>query len=152
VVACAALHSGLSHQDLVYFDRSGDDFESWLAKLPADVDLADADEATLNVVGGLHRLTDPVGLSLLSKVAHRKRPRLVPMLDRAVGDCYRPLIGERGERAWPGLISALHRDLGDSRNRPVLDSLATSVQLEVGASVPSALRVLDIAIWMGARK
>jgi len=148
VLACAALHPGLSRDDLAYFDRSSGDFETWLAGLPIDVDLADADADLIAEVCGLLFLSGPVGLSLLSKVAHRKRPRLVPMLDRAIIDRYRPVTGQRGEQAWPALVTAIQQDLGDDRNRALLDEIASLVQASVLAAVPSPLRVVDIAIWM----
>lgn len=148
VIACAALHPGLAREDLAYFDRESDPFNEWLSHLPADVDLADADPDLVASVAGLGFLSGPVGLSLLSKVAHRKRPRLVPMLDRATVDRYRPATGQRGEQAWPALVAAMQQDLADDRNRAPLLAISEEVQTQVCASAPTPLRVLDIAIWM----
>lgn len=150
VLACAALHPGLSRDELSYFDRGSGAFDEWLAHLPADVDLADADPELVARVAGLLFLSGPVGLSLLSKVAHHKRPRLVPMLDRAILERYRATTGMRGEPAWPGLVAAMQQDLADERTRPLVTETAAEIQGRTLSSAPSPLRVLDIAIWMEA--
>lgn len=148
VTACAALHPGLSRQDLEYFQRGCDPFERWLAGTPTDIDLADAEDELLAHLAALSEHAGPVSLSLLSKVAHRKRPRLVPMLDRAIVDWYRPVTGERGQRAWSPLLVALRGDLQESSNRHELDRISALVRSALNARVPTPLRVLDIAVWM----
>jgi hypothetical protein len=148
VVACSALHPGIARDDLAYFDRHADDFVRWLGDLPNDVDLGDADDALVAKVSDLVVLSGTVGLSLLSKVAHRKRPRLVPMFDRAIVERYRRVTGQRGEQAWPSMVAAIQADLADDRNDPLLAKTSATVQAELGTTVPSSLRVLDIAIWM----
>lgn len=148
VVACSALHPGISRDDLTYFDRHAGDFDRWVRDLPDDVDLGNADADLVARVSGLSGLSGSVGLSLLSKVAHRKRPRLVPMLDRAIVDRYRPITGQRGEQAWPAMVTAIHADLAADRNIQLLAETAAALQDALGTSAPSPLRVLDIAIWM----
>ena len=148
VLACAALHSGLLHSDLAFFVERADVLEAWLDSLPDDVDLADADDATVDRVASLSVLTAEVGLSLLSKVAHRKRPRLVPLFDRAISDWYRTATGIRGVAGWPSLVGALHHDLDQASNRQVLADLQSELTHELDATVPSAMRLVDIAIWM----
>src|SRR3546814_70870 len=100
----------------------------------------------------LPTLVGPVGLALLSKVAHRKRPRLVPIWDRAVADRYEQ--GARGPRnnAWRSFVAAFSDDLRDDRNREQLDGLSQQVRSALTSpGAPTSLRVLDIAAWMSAR-
>lgn len=152
VLACAALHPGLRHTDLAFFAERADRLEAWLALLPADVDLADADESTVAHIASLPELTDEVGLSLLSKVAHRKRPRLVPLFDRALSDWYRLLSKARGVTGWPDLVGTLRLDLDRASNRGVLADLQSELAEELDTAVPTALRLVDIAIWMTSVK
>jgi len=149
VLACAALHPGLRREDLAYFDRSSGPFDQWLSNLPTDLELADADDDLVAQIADLLFLVDPVGLSMLSKVAHRKRPLLVPMFDRVVADRYRPITGERGQLAWPALVTAISEDLRDQHNRRLLDDIVREAVSELGEPTSlSALRALDIAMWM----
>jgi hypothetical protein len=150
VVACAALHPGLLHSDLAFFAERSKLLEEWLTSLPDDLDLADADESTVAHIASLPDLTDEVRLSLLSKVAHRKRPRLVPLFDRAISDWYRPVTGMRGVAGWRSLVGALHQDLDHAVNRRVLADLHSDLTIDLGTSVPSALRLVDITIWMSS--
>lgn len=60
--------------------------ERALAALP-DRDLRDATDGDLTLISGLYRPLDPPGLAgvqgtTLSKVLHRKQPRLIPLYDR----------------------------------------------------------------------
>jgi hypothetical protein len=125
--------------------------ESWLEPLPRDVDLAEAKDRTVAHVASLSELTNEVGLSLLSKVAHRKRPRLVPLFDRAISDWYRPITGIRGVAGWSSLVGALRQDLSQTSNRHALTYLFEKLNAEIlTVPVPTALRLADIAIWMAS--
>ena len=150
VLTCGALHGGFSRADLAFFFEQKELLESWLIGIPDDIDIADADESLLREIASLPELTDEVGLSLLSKVAHRKRPRLVPLFDRAISDWYRPRTGLRGVAGWTRLVSELHDDLAQSGNRDVLSRLRSELAHELGSVVPSELRLVDIAIWMAS--
>jgi hypothetical protein len=137
VLACTALHSGLTHRDLIFFFEQARLLETWLSELPTDVDLADADASTVAHVASLPRLTDDVGLSLL-----------VPLFDRAISDWYRPVTGVRGVAGWQSLVGAVREDLGREKNRQVLTDLRSVMASELPGGVPSDLRLADIAIWM----
>jgi len=151
VLAAAALHPGLSRSDLAYFVAARDELSVLLAGLPTDVALADADEALHQRVVRIGSIDPSVSLTLLSKVLHHVRPHLVPMVDRHVLDWYRPITRERSARAaWPGLIEALTNDLGIDANATAIAELQARVT-ESRPVTPSALRVVDIAIWMGGR-
>lgn len=152
VLACAALHPGLSRDDLKYFRDQRPVLASWLRRMPEDVDLGMADAATADELRELPELARGVGLSLLSKVLHRKRPRLMPMLDRDIVDWYRPVTGLRGVAAWAALVDALRSDLAMPVNAKILARMQTDLTGRVEGPVPSALRLVDIAIWMGGRK
>lgn len=148
VLACAALHPGLSRNDLTYFTACRSTLVSWLEVVPDDVSLAAADEATLARLREIPGMARGVGLSLLSKVLHRKRPKLVPMLDRDIVDWYRPVTGLRGAAAWPALVDALGADLADPANKKVLAGIQDYLADRLDGPVPTALRLVDIAIWM----
>ncbi|MDQ6949085.1 MAG: DUF6308 family protein [Actinomycetota bacterium] len=159
VLACAALHPGLSQQNLAWFVEAKEAIDGTLARLPESTTLETADGKTLDALEALPELAahgtpqsnNGVGMSLLTKVLHRKRPGLVPLLDRAVSDRYRFVTGRKGVAAWPPLVHALRSDLCNDVNRRVLHGVREQVAVELRSSVPSDLRLLDIAIWMDDR-
>lgn len=138
VVAAAALHPGLRRPDLAWFSYQRSTVEAFLEDLD-DVDLTVANVSCLDVLPDVAASGTGVDLSLLTKVLHRKRPRLIPMLDRRVTDWYRFVLAARGAAAWPELTRALARDL--ATNEDALIELQRLVPL-------SRLRIADIAIWM----
>ncbi len=148
VVAAAALHPGIGRDDLAWFSTHRAALDAWLASVQSDAALPSQDDSTLH---GLRKLAEMEGISLtlLTKVLHRKRPDLVPLLDRHVVDRYRPLTGERQPaKAWSALIDRLVEDL--DLNSETLSAISNEVSSETGVAL-TALRVCDIAIWMGAR-
>jgi hypothetical protein len=153
LLATSALHPGFGRAEMDFFrGRGGDEScEQWLSALPVDVDLADADEETVEHLTKLPRPADAITLSVLSKVLHRKRPRLVPLFDRAIVDWYRPVTGRRGEEAWPELVRSLRSDQAIDQNREVLADITGEIAAELAGPVPSALRLVDMAIWMNGR-
>ncbi|MGI8867296.1 MAG: DUF6308 family protein [Mycobacteriales bacterium] len=153
VLATAALHSGLTHRDLTYFAQQTDRLADQLRTLSSELDLATATPAVLDAVASLGELaTDSgIGLALLTKVFHRKRPRLVPIAERAFSELYAGRIGAQGVAAWPRLVRALSKDLSAAGNLRMLAKLQTDLQAELPV-VPSRLRLADIAIWMEARR
>jgi hypothetical protein len=125
--------------------------QQWLSHLPRDVDLADADKEILDHLIRLPEIGDGEWLSVLSKVAHHKRPRLVPLFDRAIVDRYRPMTGLRGIAAWPALARAMQADLANDENRGFLADVRDELAQELSGPVPSDLRLVDIAVWMDGR-
>ena len=152
-LAAAVVHPGFGNAEMTFFRQGGGNeaCEAWLSILPRDVDLADAHEETLDRLGGLSAVVDGHWLSITSKVAHHKRPRLVPLFDRAIVDWYRPVTGERGVAAWPALVRAMHSDLAMPDNRRWLALIRDELSRELRTAVPSNLRLIDIAIWMSGR-
>lgn len=148
VVAAAALHSGLSRSDLAYFHDHSSDLAAWLKVIPTDVVLRDADDSLIYHLGGISAWEAAPSVSLLTKVLHRKRPGLVPLVDAHVLDWYRPVTGERSaRRAWPGLLRALRTDL-QGQNALRLAIMNIELEKHLGRPV-SHLRLVDIALWMG---
>lgn len=150
VLTAASLHPGLSQSDLAYFAEKVPLIEGWLSDVPMDVDLADAGDDLVDL------LAVPLGwpgaptLTLLSKVLHRKRPQLIPLVDRHVLDWFRPVTGERtAVAAWRPLLEALRDDVG-GENAVVLSALERDLQPEL-VSMPSPLRLVDISLWMVGR-
>ena len=156
VLCAASMHPGLSRHDLAFFVDQRAGLSAWLAGADPNVTLWDADERTLRHVESLTSFEPAVTLSLLTKVLHRKRPLLIPLLDRHVVDFYRPVTGERRPvLAWPGLLEAIRADLGSPEQRLLVQTAAeiSGAMTRVGdADVTiGSLRFIDIAIWMSAR-
>jgi hypothetical protein len=136
VLAAAALHPKLTRADLVWFVDHRHGLGTFLRATP-EHDLVDADPAILDSIPVL--AGGGVELSLLTKVLHRKRPGLIPMLDRRLLDWYRLYLTTRGAAAWPQLVRALALDL--ARNHEQLERLRQVVPL-------THVRITDIAVWM----
>lgn len=148
VLAAGALSVGLSKADLTWFWTAGEQLGALLAELPNNVQLADADSRTVEKVQSLAALatgSESVSLSLVSKVLHRKRPALIPMLDKATQDHYRAQLPTRGESAYPSLVTALQADLRS--NEEILERLGRELGTELKTTI-TPLRIVDIAIWM----
>jgi hypothetical protein len=149
LLASAALHPGFGRSEMTWFNQDGAKWcEEWLSGLPRDVDLADAGEETIARLLELPRISEGIGLSVLSKVTHHKRPRLIPLFDRAAVDRYRRITGVRGEAAWSPLVCAMRADLAMDGNRRFLADVRDELVQELTGPVPSDLRLMDIAIWM----
>lgn len=149
VTAAAALHPSLSRGDLEFFANRRADFEAWLAATPGDVQLADASDDDLAGLDPFGEV-EGVSLALLTKVLHRKRPHLVPLVDRHVLDWYRPVTGERAAvAAWRPLLRALRDDL--RTNASTLAALTERLGADMDTP-PSQLRCVDIALWMGGHR
>lgn len=152
LLACAALHPGFGAREMAHFGAGRvESLRHWLSTMPGDVDLADAKQGVLDQLATLPELAGDAGLSLVSKVVHHKRPRLVPLFDRAVVDWYRPVTGVRGEAAWTEIIQVMRADLVANENRLFLGDIRGELDGAVEGPVPSNLRLVDIAIWMESR-
>jgi hypothetical protein len=159
VLTAAALHPGLSRSDLAFFARRGHDLSSWLAQLDPELPLRDADGATLAHLASAVDFEPDVSITLLSKVMHRKRPTLIPLVDRHIIDWYRPVTGERSpRRAWGPLLAAMRADHNPRRDLELAIALAPFklarrpdvIGIDAIGHLGS-LRAVDIAIWMGSR-
>lgn len=150
VLAAGVIHTGLTRADLAFFADNANRLADWLAPLPHDLQL---DDAVLQHLATLTDLASPVSLSLLTKVLHRKRPKLLPIVDRAIVDRYLPTTGEpTAEQAWRPLLHALHDELGPHATGETRLLLAiAAVSATDGTHELSLLRALDIIVWMEGR-
>jgi hypothetical protein len=146
VAAAGALHPGISQADLSWYCSHRRELEDWLTRLPTDVSLRDVDGDPATAIISLPALADGTSISLLSKVLHRKRPMLIPVIDRALVDHYRPLTGQqRVGEAWQPLLFELADDL--RTNVEALGAISLVLQLNYRRfALP--LRVIHIAITM----
>ena len=83
--------------------------------------------------------TPGIKASIVTKILHRKRPRLVPIFDSKVAQFY----GTPPTKPWD-LWPALQGDVRD--NGTWLDELAEDISTPDGRPI-SRLRTLDIVIW-----
>lgn len=150
VVSAGALQTGLTRYDLAYFWDNRDELSSWLDRFPVDLELRTADDAAIALMAELPSLFPGPSLSLLTKVLHRKRPWLIPIVDRDVIDWYRPLtIRRRADDAWEPLLHHLAEDL--RTNRDQLAELRFVLSMLHGFCLTD-LRTVDIVIWMGGQR
>ena len=160
VTACAALHARFSQPALESFIRSRRRLQRILTEIPADLDLSDADDRVLArleaIVAGLAEgdgeygpaLPD-AGRALVTKVLHRKRPRLVPMFDKAIADRYSRALPDRRAIRGPLFARLIRDDMADADNRVALAAISASLARSLADDpVPSDLRLLDITVWM----
>jgi len=159
VLAAAALHPGLSRSDLGFFVHRREQLSDWLSQLDPDLHLRQADDRTLTHLASAVDFEPHVSITLLSKVLHRKRPTLIPLMDRHIIDWYRSVTGERSPlRAWGPLLQAMQEDTKSAPPLSIASALAefapaarTDVIGPDAVRPLSQLRAIDIAIWMGSR-
>jgi hypothetical protein len=145
VLATSALHVGLTRPELSAFSERRADLEQWLAAIPASTHLADQDGGVLELLHALPTFDERISTTLLAKVLHRKRPHLVPLVDRDVLDHYRPVTGVRSAiAAWRPLLDVIAGDL--DRNAEPLNAMASALDDELGTAL-SPLRLMDLALW-----
>ncbi len=118
-----------------------------LARIPADLDLWDASDAHIGPSSDAVSLWDllvktpGIGWVTAGKLLARKRPRLIPVYDRVV----RAALGRPNEESWWLPLRDVLRD-----DRSIVDRLLElRTEAKVGDDI-SLLRILDVAIWMGA--
>lgn len=150
VVCAAALHDGLTHAELDWFWAHQVDLDNWLSSFPVDLALRHADEDTIGLVTELPARFPGVSLSLLTKVLHRKRPWLIPMVDRGILDWYRPLTGQRSaEAAWAPLVRLIAEDLRTNEDQLAHLRLLLCILHRVTVT---DVRTIDIVIWMSEQR
>jgi len=159
VLCTAALHPGLSRADLTFFRDRQEDISTWLALVPSERRLCEISNGVVEHLTNLAEHFQDVSVSLLSKVLHRKRPHVIPLLDRHVVDWYRPVTGKRVmAEAWGPILRAMRDDELDDRQRLLYSIAFVPLEAELWPSSGvdhrrrlSWIRAIDIAIWMGSR-
>lgn len=133
-----------------------------LARVPLDLDLADADTTELAVLGDLFAVLDGPGVwgargTILAEVLHRKRPRFVPLYDKQVRSVYQdgpdapvPPPPRRPRRAWRDFVvlfaAAVQQDL-----RREADLWAQIAAMATDPPI-TPLRALDIVAWRAGQR
>jgi hypothetical protein len=159
VLCAAALHPGLGRAELAFFQDRRRDLSAWLAGVPKDSRLWEIPEPIVEHLASLPDSFPDVSISLLSKVLHRKRPHLIPLLDRHVVDWYRPITHKRAmTEAWGPIIRAMRDDELDEKQRLLYAMAFGEIERELWPQDGpddrprlSWVRAIDIAIWMGSR-
>lgn len=159
VLCAGVLHPGLSKADLAFFRDRADDISGWLADVPTGSRLWEVPDEAIDYLADLPGLLPDASITLLSKVLHRKRPHLIPLLDRHIIDWYRPVTGKRvAASAWGSIIRAMREDEGDPERRLLYSVAFGAVERDLWPDrqphdrpALSWIRALDIAIWMGSR-
>ncbi len=153
--APALLNAGLSLPSYYAFLNSLDEINTRLADVPTSVDLADADAeqvaSVARVIGVLDDRAIPgVKLTKLSKVLHRKRPRIFPLYDEHIRRCYQegpaapvPPANRRWEEFAALWLLAVRDDLASQG--ATWQSLAALTP--DGGPPITPLRALDIVGW-----
>lgn len=159
VLCAAALHPGFSRADLAFFREKAPKVSAWLSVLPAGLRLWQLSDELVEHICGLPDVLTEVSVTLASKVLHRKRPHLIPLLDRHIVDWYRPATQRRvAAEAWAAIVLAMRNEELDPGHRLSIAILAGTLESELWPHLDtrvrphlSWLRIADIAIWMGAR-
>ncbi len=132
-----------------------------LAEIPADADLLDPDVDLDAVKRLLHAACQVrwVLVPVATKVLHRKRPRLIPMLDSVVNGYYldakhksglRAALedGDHGERAAGAAMAILRAFRDDLRaTEPELTQLQADLG-QMGYEL-TLVRLLELLLWVG---
>jgi hypothetical protein len=160
VAATAALNMRFTRNSLEGFLDARDVIRHGLGSIPPDVSLEDASDELVGAIEdlmlGLCEGEGPfafkipgAGRAQVSKVLHRKRPRLIPLYDRVISERYAFGLGEKRFGRGSDLLLSLREDLRLEQNAQALRSIQGSLVVELdGRIVPSRLRLFDIAIWM----
>lgn len=130
------------------------DITQLLAKIPADLDLADADltkdlgtespaQELWDILRGKNTGKWGIGPTTASKILARKRPRLIPVYDSVV-DAVVGLDGSLGQwNIWHAALS------GESLLPQHLEAIRRAAGL---SPVLSPLRVMDVVLWMHGKQ
>ena len=120
-----------------------------LSALPDDMSLAEAPDDVLTALGTPFAVIDDGLVTgargvILSKILHRKKPRLIPVYDQFVWAVYSCRLGHDPKRHWSEFFTALASEMRtDLQQAP---GLWGRWEPEV-----TALRALDMAVWQLGR-
>lgn len=160
IAATAALNMRFTRDSLEGFLAARDVIRDGLRSISPTVSLEDAsdeliqaiEELLLGLCEGQGRLAFKIpgaGRAQVSKILHRKRPRLIPLYDRVISERYAFGLGEKKFGRGIDLLLSLREDLRLEQNAQALRSIQAALSVELdGRVVPSRLRLFDIAIWM----
>ena len=130
------------------------DINTWLSRIPADTVITDDSEhISWDAISRLFQLFDMKYMSLArkTKILHKKRPNLIPILDSVLelDYCY-PIIGDckgvSGSDWAIKCIVELKKDIDTNKDELTELQRTLSIKYEYTYDV-SLLRLLDILIW-----
>lgn len=154
LLTAAVMHGPIRKADLEWYESTRPAIGDLLADLPGDVDLADAPAALCDrIADGVAALTegrDGAIRGLLTKILHRRRPRLVPIDERDIAKRYATAHGRPGRMPYRELLTSMATDLADDDNVRALTEIGEHLSRTGLAPLPTDLRTLDIATWMHA--
>jgi hypothetical protein len=155
-IALSMLESQTSNRTLLRIFAQRKRIEEALAKIPANIDLLDvaSNESIPGVDGIAQAITElcntpRVNLSVSTKILHKKRPGLIPILDRFVELHYYPRwYSNHAKASWGSyavdLIQMVHDDMLSVRNE--LRDLESELQNTKTPLTPC--RILNVLTWI----
>jgi len=150
IVAVSLLSVNVSARAAIQIlGRGADLLASLLAEIPTDVDLADADEQLIGDRSPATHLWNELrgvagnGPVITSKLLARKRPKLIPIRDKAVLQ----ELGHPGVGYWRDLRAALRENDGELAGRlaEIRDHAALGQEVSV-------IRIFDVLVWMTGKR
>lgn len=130
VLACSVMVHQLQVRWLEWlYDVGLDEINDWASVLPRDVDLWDTDGLLDPHLTQLTAFSEHAPLNLVTKLAFRLRPRLVPLYDVSTERRYRSRLGMRGEVNWPDILRCIRQDMVE--NRSDLEVLTAALHEEI---------------------
>ena len=154
VTCAAAIHPGITRRDLAWFAHHDEALADWLAGVPRRTRHWDLSGPELAWLMEMPHWFPDLNLRLVSKVLHRKRPELIPLIDRHTEAWYGLGSAAPAAAMWASLLQQVHEDESDEELRAVTAIALVSIQRELdrrrwtSGSVLSSVRARDIAIWM----
>jgi hypothetical protein len=155
-IALSMLESRSSNKTLMRIFARRKRIEEALSKIPANLDLLDvpSKESIPGVEGIGHAITElcsipRVNLSVSTKILHKKRPGLIPILDRFVEAHYYPQwYSDHSKASWGNyaidLIKMVHDDMLSVGNE--LRDLEK--ELQNTKTRLTACRILNVLTWI----
>jgi Family of unknown function (DUF6308) len=154
LMVCSVLHHSITRENLRGFARKVRQLEALLEdKILDEVDLADCRSNDLEGVFEIADLADEaLDLELLTKMLHKKRPRMIPLFTKHLQERYRHLVMPRGEASWPELVVEFKKDLEIEENRLALSQMREELGAQFCGDPISELRIADIALFMESKE
>ena len=150
--ASVGINSRLTAYDAVRILARGDEVSSLLAGIPPDCRLESATEDEIGRASTLIALLSEayqVNWGKATKVLHRKRPGLFPMLDSVVFDfLWKNFPHQVTWGSPPAYYLRLFKQVLLARERPIEEAKAALAKQGIDLT---PVRVLDFLIWIGWR-
>lgn len=152
IVLSVMMNSMLNAQRAAALYHKGSDLSRFLEQIPSAIQLTDNDVPwePLKELFETACETKGVKISVASKVFHKKRPRLIVMLDSVLQEYYRiitPLDSRRGETWGSKAVEGMKLFREDLRGAlPQVQELLG--RLAVEGRLLTSVRCLEVLVWM----